>query len=167
MQNTGRSLRRIRVAVPLLGLAGMGISGYLTYIHYQGSSAVCVAGMKCDTVLTSPYSQIWGIPLSLLGLLMYLFLTLMGVWLLREKSELQEFISVSIYAAALAGTVFTAYLYYLEIFEIHAFCTWCVGSSIVMVALLILSLINLLNTGLTFQNVPRLLRVSIRRYIQW
>ena len=158
-----------QLALPVLGLAGMGISGYLTYVHYQNINAICLFNANCDKVLTSPYSQIWGIPLSLFGLAMYAGLTLLGVLnlVLYRRIEGQNWPAGGIYALSLAGVIFSLYLYYLEIFEIHAFCTWCIGSSIVMLIIFIISLINLKASGFKFKEYPRWLRVRVSRYVQW
>jgi uncharacterized membrane protein len=137
-----RALAASKIVVPLLTLVGMGISGYLAYEHYLNLAPICPFGAHCDAVLTSPYSQIWGVPLSLLGLLMYAALLLLSL-LLWVKKEWSGLLALSIYAFALASLLFTLYLYYLEIFEIQAFCTWCIGSSIVVLLIFIFSIFNL------------------------
>jgi len=157
----------VRLTIPVLGLFGIGISSYLVYVHYNELTTVCLPGFECDTVLTSSYAEMWGIPISLLGLCMYTLVALLGFWLLFERSERQDLLSLAIYAFALSGTLFTAYLYYLEIFLLHAFCTWCIGSSIVMFGLLILSLVNLFTSERYIKDIPRFVRVRVRRYIQW
>lgn len=160
--NTG-----IRMTIPVLGLTGMGISSYLIYVHYNEIETICLPNFECDFVLSSPYAQMWGIPISVLGLFIYAVMTLLGFWLLFERSEGQDLISLGIYAIALSGTLFTAYLYYLEIFVLHAFCTWCVGSSLVTLGLLALSLINLFTSERHIKDIPRFIRIRVRRYIQW
>lgn len=136
-----------RMAVPILGLMGMGISSYLTYVHWTEVEPVCLPMTDCASVLSSPYAHLWSIPLSLLGLLMYVFLTSMGFLLLREKSEWNGLIALGTYAVALSGTLYSAYLFYLELFEIHAFCSWCLASCLVVTSILVLSLKKLLSTG--------------------
>jgi uncharacterized membrane protein len=133
----------LRRAIPSLGLAGIVISAYLTYIHYTKVSPICLGIADCDEVLASPYAQMWGVPLSLLGLLMYVALMLLGFLMLSNKVKRQDLIVMGTYTLAVAGTLFTLYLYYLEIFEIHAFCTWCIASSIVMFITLIISIMIL------------------------
>jgi len=157
----------IHLAIPILGLAGMGISGYLTYIHYQNLNSICLFGAKCDEVLTSPYSQIWGIPLALFGLFMYAVLTVMGLLLLSKRIARQDLLALGIYAVALSGTLFSIYLYYLEIFEIHAFCTWCIASSLVMFSLLACSLINLKKSGFSSKEFRSWFRIRLARYVKW
>lgn len=166
-RDTSRANTRIRMTIPVLGLVGMGISGYLVYVHYYEIKTVCLPGFECDVVLSSSYAQMWGIPISVLGLAMYVVITLLGIRLIFEKRDLKDLISLGIYTIALSGTLFTAYLYYLEIFVLHAFCTWCIGSSIVTFSLLALSLVNLFTSERYIQDIPRYIRVRLRRYIRW
>ena len=133
----------LKLAIIILGLIGMCISGYLTYIHYRDLSSICLFGTGCDNVLSSQYSSIWGIPLALFGLLMYIVLTLLVIWSFRIEEECQNRLDLGMYGIALSGTLFTVYLYYLEIFEIHSFCTWCIGSSLLIFSLLMITVINL------------------------
>lgn len=165
--DVSRGIKVIRLIIPILGIVGIGISSYLTYVHYEGVSAICLGITHCDVVLSSPYSVMWGIPLSIPGLVMYGTLTTLGFWQLRAEKESQSLLALEIYMIALAGILFTAYLYYLEIFVIHAFCTWCVASSIVLATILVLSLNNLNASGQYLKEVPRFVRVRVSRYIRW
>jgi uncharacterized membrane protein len=44
---------------------------YLTYVHYAGLHPVCGISHGCETVQTSRYAYLAGIPVTLLGLLTY------------------------------------------------------------------------------------------------
>ena len=120
-----------------------------------------------SVVLTSAYAQMWGIPLALFGFLLYAALTALGIWSLQAKERWQDSLDLGIYGFALSGTLFSIYLYYLEIFEIHAFCTWCIGSSIVIVGLLVLALINLFRGRPRIKDKSRSRPFKLSRYIQW
>ncbi|MBA7704719.1 hypothetical protein ES703_113537 [subsurface metagenome] len=157
----------VRLTIPILGLLGIGISSYLVYVHYYELTTVCLPGFECAAVLTSSYAIMWGIPISLLGLCIYSILTLLGIWLLFNRSEKQDLLSLTIYTITLSGGFFTIYLYYLEVFVLHGFCTWCIGSSIVIFGLLILSLINLFTSQRYISDIPRYIRIKVRRYVQW
>jgi len=153
----------LRIAIPVLSVVGAGISAYLTYIHYQGISPVCLPNMKCDVVLSSPYAVMWNVPISILGMAMYLVLACLGFWFFRVKHESQSLVALEMYVLALAGMLFTGYLYYLEIFVLHAFCTWCVASSIVMFAILVLSIFNLKTAGKYVKEIPHFIRTGVSR----
>jgi uncharacterized membrane protein len=136
----GHNRMASRIAIPVLGLVGMGISGYLTYTGWQGVEPVCLSGDDCATVLAGPYARVMGIPLSLLGLVMYAVLTGLGLLLLSKRRSGQGLIPLGIYVVALGGTLYSAYLFYLQLSEIHAFCTWCLASAGVVTTIFLLSL---------------------------
>ena len=159
--------RLARFAVPPLGLAGMAISGYLTYVHYSSSNLICLFGARCDVVLTSSYAQMWGLPLSLFGLAMYFLITVLGLMMLRAGSTWEHLIALETYALALAGVVFTGYLYYLEVFVLRSFCSWCIISSVVLVSILVLSIINFISIGNRLQKTPHTRRFKLSDYVQW
>lgn len=157
----------IKVATPALGLVGILISGYLTYVHYKNVTAICLFNIECDAVLSSQYSTMWGIPLSLFGLLMYLILIVLGLWSLQVKEELRGILDLGIYTIALSGTLFSLYLYYLEIIEIQAFCSWCIGSSVIIISILVLSLIDLFRGRAAVKRKSHRRRFKLSDYIQW
>ena len=157
----------LKILFPVMGIIGIGISGYLTYIHYQNLGSICFFNANCDAVLTSPYSQIWSVPLALFGLVMYVVITILGFLLLSGRKEWNYVLAMGIYGLALASLLFSIYLYYLEIFEIHAFCTWCIGSSIVVLVIFVGSLINLSAEGFSLKEYLHRLNIERKRYIQW
>jgi uncharacterized membrane protein len=119
-----------RVLLGALAVIGLLISAYLTWVHYMGVAPVCVGGSGgCETVQTSPYATIFGVPVAVLGLLGYAGL-LFSALLRGEAGVYLAFL------IALAGTLFSFYLTYLEVFVIHALCQWCLASAAVMVAAL-------------------------------
>ena len=130
------------LAIAVLALVGTAISAYLAYAYYQHVSTVCLPIMECDEVLASRYAQLWGVPLSLLGMGMYVALVVLGTLIWRGPGKWQGLVGLGAYTVALSATVFSLYLYYLEIFEIEAFCTWCVASSLVVFSLMALTAVN-------------------------
>lgn len=129
------SERTLRNLLVLVSAAGLGISAYLTWTHLWGLAPVCVGGGgSCETVQTSRYSEIVGVPVAALGLLAYATL-LLSVLFRGERAALFGLF------VALVGTLFSAYLTYLELFVIGAVCQWCVASAAFMVT-------SLLFTGL-------------------
>jgi uncharacterized membrane protein len=123
-----------RVALILLTTAGLGVAGYLTYVHYAGISPICTTGGSCEKVQTSAYSELLGIPVALIGLLGYA--AILAALLAPETERTRSAVS----ALTLTGFVFSAYLTYREIYSIHAICEWCVSSAIILTAMTPLSL---------------------------
>jgi uncharacterized membrane protein len=123
--------RALRVGLGALAVVGLLISAYLTWVHYAGVAPVCVGGSGgCETVQTSSYATIFGVPVAVIGLVGYTGLLLSA----SLRGEVGVYLG---FLVALVGTLFSAYLTYLELFVIHAVCEWCVASASLMVAALL------------------------------
>jgi uncharacterized membrane protein len=122
--------RALRTTGLVLTVLGLGIAGYLVYIHYAGIEPVCNIAHGCHKVQTSKYAELAGVPVALLGLIAYL--TILGALLVR--GEAARMVAALV---ALVGFGFSAYLTYRELFTIDAICQWCVGSAILMTGLAI------------------------------
>ena len=119
-----------------VALGGIAVSAYLTLVHFRDDLLVCAVG-GCHTVQKSPYAELSGVPVAILGLGM--FVAMAGFGLLRRiRPEWAESVTLITFGLALAGTVFTVYLTYLELFVIHAVCQWCVLTAALTWALLLL-----------------------------
>ena len=120
-----------RTVLLVLAVLGVLISAYLTWTHFAGLTPVCTgSGEGCQTVQSSRYASVLGIPVALLGLIAYgglIFST--ALW--RETGI---YLGLLI---SLVGTLFSAYLTYLEIFVIGALCQWCLASAAIMLAALV------------------------------
>jgi uncharacterized membrane protein len=122
--------RALRAGVGLVALAGAGVAGYLTYVHYQPHALICTAGGGCETVQDSSYAELLGIPVALLGLLAYVAVLALVVW----DSELARTLAAAI---ALTAAGFAVYLIVLQAFVIDAWCVWCLINDLVVVPLLV------------------------------
>ncbi|HST39341.1 MAG TPA: vitamin K epoxide reductase family protein [Conexibacter sp.] len=121
----------------VLTLIGVGIAGYLTYIHYRGFDPICAVGHGCEKVQNSEWAKLAGVPVPLLGLIGYV--GILGTLLVRG-----ELARLATAGMAIIGFAFSMYLTYREIFTIEAICQWCVGSAVVMTLILIFSVIRAL-----------------------
>lgn len=129
--------RRLRTAILVLALIGVGIAGYLTYVHYAGLKVLCLSSGGCETVQASRYAKLGGVPVALLGLLGYI--GILGT--LAIKTELGR---IAAFGIALIGFGFSMYLTYRELFTIKAICQWCVSSAVLMTVLAVLTAIRVL-----------------------
>jgi uncharacterized membrane protein len=120
------SARNLRITLGVLTIGGLGIAGYLTYVHYAGIKPLCTTGGSCEKVQTSVYSELAGVPVALLGLLGYT--TILGL-LLAPDAETTRFATM---ALTLIGFAFSAYLTYREVYSIHAICEWCAASAAIL-----------------------------------
>ncbi len=129
----------MRAAAIGVALAGLGIAGYLTVVHYTGGEPVCAVAHGCATVQQSNYAALAGVPVALLGLLGYVAIL---VALARDGEGWR---TASAFLA-LAGLGFSVWLTYVEVGVLQAICIWCVGSAICMALLTALTIYRMLGS---------------------
>lgn len=107
-------------------IVGFSDSVFLTYEHYALTSIGCPVSpwINCLAVTTSKYSEIFGIPLSLLGSLYYSMLLFFH---LRNEKMYKHFFLVT----SSFGVLFSFYLIYIQAFAIGLFCLYCLLSAAV------------------------------------
>jgi uncharacterized membrane protein len=144
---------RLRVATVVVASIGLVDSAYLTWIKLTHNEASCIKGIgDCQTVNTSPYSEIHGVPIALLGGLAYL--ALLALVLFEAGGVIHpENTRLGIFGIALTGSLYSAYLTYLEIAVIRAICPFCVLSAISMVTIFVLAIVRLSRSQMT--QIPR------------
>ena len=130
----GAFLRRERGLTALAGMAvlGLGVSIYLTAVHYAGVPLVCPANtlINCARVTTSPYSVVPGthIPITIPGMLWFVasgalaVVALARVWNARPEPARLRLAHLLLGAA---GLLFVLYLVYCEIVLLRQICEWC------------------------------------------
>lgn len=133
-----------RLRLASLALAGIGLvdSLYLTWIKFAHAETFCSVIGDCETVNNSPYSEIWGIPIALLGAGAYL--ALLGLLYLERRGGFWgDYALLGAFGITLAGVLYSAYLTYIEVAVLQAVCPFCVISAITLLILLILTIIRL------------------------
>ena len=126
--------RRLRAAVLVLAALGAAIAVYLTVAHLAHVRVACATG-GCETVQTSRYAEIGGVPVAALGLAAYLVLAATAA----SRSELARAVGL---ATALGGFAFAAYLLYVQAAVLGAYCQWCLGSDAILAVLVPVTLLR-------------------------
>ena len=121
--------RALRSAAGCVALGGAALAGYLTWVHYDATALVCVAGGGCETVQESDYATIAGVPVALLGLVSYTIVLALVLW----DSTYARLAAATL---AFVGLVFSVYLLVVQLAVIDAVCTWCVLNDVVIAPLL-------------------------------
>ena len=126
------------IALFVVAALGFADATYLTVEHFLNSIPPCAIG-GCETVLTSQYAEVAGIPVALGGSVFYLLiLILLKIYFDRKNEKILRF-ALSITIPAFLATI---YFFILQAFVTHAFCVYCLGSA--FLALLICIVASLL-----------------------
>lgn len=124
----------------IVSFVGFIDSTYLTIEHYRGSSVDCFVSTGCDTVTTSEYSIVFGIPLALLGVLYYLTVFFTAILYADTKNK---YLAYFLPLAVTAGLFCSVYFVYLQLWVLKAICEYCMVSAIGSAILFIFGMITL------------------------
>jgi uncharacterized membrane protein len=132
------TLRWQPLASLLLSVYGLGASIYLTITHFEPKALECVhsATFNCEKVTQSPQSEIFGIPVAMLGLAFFVPMLVLCLPVLWRSA--QRWVHLARLALSVTGVGMIIYLISAELFVIKAICLWC---SSVHVATLLLFII--------------------------
>jgi len=139
-----RNLRNLTIISTIIGLVD---SIYLTWIKLAHREALCLPGLgDCETVNTSRYAEIFGIPTALLGVMAYV--VIISLLLLEDQRFLtlpvrKETSKMAVFGLSVFGVLYSAYLTYIEIVVLRAICPFCVISAAAMLGIFIFSLSRL------------------------
>jgi uncharacterized membrane protein len=128
-----RTLGWVPVVSLVLSLAGLAVSTYLTITHFTAGALLCAEGevIDCGTVTTSEQSELLGIPVAVLGLAFFAFLTVVCLpfaW----RVEALHWVRL---ASVGVGVLFVVYLVAAEFLLIGKVCLWCTAVHVITLAL--------------------------------
>ena len=133
---------KLRIASLILAVLGLLDSIYLTWVKFSGKYALCGPIGNCESVNTSQYSEVFGIPVAILGAGAYL-VVIISLSLESRGSFWAEYSPIIVFGISLIGFLYSIYLTYIEVAVLKAICPYCVISAIILVILLVLSSIRL------------------------
>lgn len=136
--NTSSKVAIIPVLAALVALAGLADSIYLTVEHYKGELPPCSIVQGCELVLTSPYAEVWGVPLALFGGAAYFIAFALALLAAFGNRRMWTLFGVQVTLMSL----FTLWLLYLQAVVIGAFCQFCLLSAITTFTLFILFIVS-------------------------
>lgn len=112
-----------------LGFAGFVLAFYIYTKKRAKQPLICPLRTNCETVITSKYSKILGIPVEILGMSYYLLVAFFhGVIVLLPGLLTPDVFFVSLLISSFA-VAFSFYLVLVQAFAIKQWCTWCLISA--------------------------------------
>ena len=132
----GPVARWVPVVTLLLSLAGLGVSGYLTFTHFAGTRYLACSAtglVECGVVTTSPQSYILDIPVAVLGLIDFVVLSALmtpGAW--RATRDWVHWARLALVTVSMAMVL---WLVAAELLIIGHICIWCTAVHVITFAL--------------------------------
>jgi uncharacterized membrane protein len=124
------------IAFLIVAFLGFIDATYLTANHYLNAVPPCFIAQGCETVTTSVYSEILGIPVALLGMLHYLGLLILSIFYIDKK---KIWALKLIFAGTIIGFLMSLWFFYVQLSVLQEFCTYCLFSGITSTTLFIIA----------------------------
>ena len=125
------------IAILFFALAGIGLTGFLTYEHYHTSNFCNINDrFSCDTVNKSVYSEFFGIPVALFGVSYFAIVAYLSLFVKKKNM-------IYIFYLSLIAIVPSVVLTYIELFVLHMVCIICESSKILIIATILTSYFSL------------------------
>lgn len=141
----------------IAGVAILGVlnTGYITATKLFGGETACPTS-GCEQVLSSSYAYLFGLPLSLFGMLAYLAMVAFALAPLvvnpesdkQRRTDLENWTWLLLFIGSTAMLVFSAYLMYIMFsqfvsqFGAAGICYYCIASALFALALFVLTLLG-------------------------
>ena len=128
----GRRRRIVQAALVVLALAGFFISFYLTLTHYRDLIPPCYVTSGCESVVTSRYATILGVPLSLIGAVFFAAMFFLGIALITgPPKKVVRAYELLAFAGVLAAVV----LFLIQAVLLRDYCTYCLGTEVIALSI--------------------------------
>jgi len=125
-----------------LSVAGLAVAGF-SLAHKQSfvSGAFCTLGetFNCDVVNKGPYSELFGIPVALIGVVGYGLIA--AAAFMHHRNPEDRGFPAFILLSSVGGMGFSGYLTGIEAFVLQTWCLLCLTSQTIMAALLVAAIV--------------------------
>lgn len=128
----------VRYLILLMGICGIALSIASLHSHYATSATEYCdlnAMFNCDIVNRSKFSEVFHVPVALIGLLGYVVLMVLSLGKIMAFKLVRLFLS-------LGGLGFALYLAYIEEYVLRTWCLLCIGSLAAITGIVALSAID-------------------------
>ena len=138
IENETGSIRKLPLAAAFVALVGLADAVYLTVKHITAEPVPCSMISGCETVLTSTYAEIGGVPLAAFGAVAYFVAFSLALLAAYGNRGLWTIFGIQVVLMSL----FTAWLLYLQAFVIGAFCQFCLLSALTTFSMLVIYVVS-------------------------
>jgi uncharacterized membrane protein len=130
------------MAAALLALLGLLDAAYLALERITGGPIACPIGGGCETVQSSAYALLLGVPVAFIGVAGYAALLLVALLSLQDIHL--GIISPDALLLALASIALLAgvYFMYVQVAVIGAICFWCATAALLDLLIWLAALVN-------------------------
>lgn len=127
--------KALLLIITLLAFLGFLDTTYLVVVHYRNIIPPCSIVHGCEKVLTSKFSEIGNIPISLFGSIYFVLLIFLCILLFQNNQKIMKIFLTLVFLGALYGFL----LLFIQGFILNAFCQYCLFAEAIIFTIFILS----------------------------
>jgi uncharacterized membrane protein len=131
-----------RMAAALLSLLALIDAAYLALERVTGGPIACPVGGGCETVQSSSYALLFGVPVAFIGVAGYAALLLVALVSLQDGTLGNVSPDALLLALASIALLAGAYFMYVQVALIGAICFWCATAALLDVLIWLAALLN-------------------------
>ena len=138
-----KEIKWVSVIGMVLSLLGIADGVDLTIAHYTTPTILACPStgfINCAKVTTSSYSEIFGIPVALLGLLFFVamfFLQVPHAWRSHNK-----WLRLFRLLFSISGLLMIFWFIYVELHKLHAICLYCTAAHILTFGIFVVTVVG-------------------------
>lgn len=121
----------------VLAFLGIFVAGVLSYSHLTQTVVPCSTQSGCETVTSSVFSQLGGIPIAYLGLAGYIFLAALAGFRFTTTGDKWRTTSIIGLLFSIVGAAYSVFLQIISLNALGAKCDWCMASAGIMVLMVV------------------------------
>lgn len=123
-----------------LSFSGFLLAGMIYHKKRKGEVLVCPIGKNtCDTVIHSDYSKVFGVEVTVLGMVYYGLSAFFYAAIISFPWIGTPSLHFVAFLVTLFAIIFTGYLIIVQAVVLRQWCTWCLGSALISTLLFIIS----------------------------
>ncbi len=126
------------ISIIVLSLLGFLLSAYIWRTKIGNKKLICFIGESCDTVVRGRFSETFGIPNEILGVVYYgTIAAAYGIPHFFLAAPSHVFDTLLFILTGLAA-LFALYLVFLQLSVLKDWCVWCLASSLISIVIFLL-----------------------------
>ncbi len=127
----------IQIVIFVLGLGGFMVAKHIRNHKTKNMLLVCPIRFDCNTVVNSDYSKFFGLPVEILGMAYYGFVSVSYLFFIFLPSLLPNFLIGFMILLSMTALIFSIYLIGVQIFILKKGCSWCFVSAFISILIFI------------------------------
>ncbi|HJZ47546.1 MAG TPA: vitamin K epoxide reductase family protein [Roseiflexaceae bacterium] len=131
-----------RMAAALLALLGLLDAAYLALERVIGGALACPIGGGCETVQSSAYAILFGVPVAFIGVAGYALLLAVAMLSLHADSLGGVPLDALLLALGSVALLAGIYFMYLQVAVIGAICFWCAIAALLDLLIWLAAFVN-------------------------